>query len=435
MEGTERTRIGAGIVALPRIVFDNAPTEFATRLTLLCGGSFVAFIGTGAPVFLLALGIYMITVLGAYVAYSRSRNAPEGVWHKLFVVLELTCSATYVGFIAYFLLQEPMIFKIIGGAGVIAAILKGFTARSHFKIHALIERIAFTALLYLLAYAVAHHLTSFAEQLVTYTFTTGVAIYYWIVWIKIASIREELLHMAFQDENAKRIRDIGQIAGGVAHDFNNILTVIIGNLSLYHEEPDRKERDVLVRDSQKASERASVLVSQLMSFAGQSPHVQRDIDLRILLPDLLALHPISMRSDVQTAARVPDDLWLLRADEKQLANALTSLFTNANEAMPEGGELYLEAQNYQADPERDGLAPGKYIEISITDNGRGIPPNLINRVFDPFYTTKEIGQGSGLGLSMARGFAQQCGGSLELRSKPGVATTATLFLPIREPGT
>jgi len=237
-----------------------------------------------------------------------------------------------------------------------------------------------------------------------------------------------------QLEHAQRMETVGQMTGGMAHDFNNLLAVVIGNLDLL--QPQMRQvpaaQDALDL-ALKASLGGAALIRQLLAFSRRQALVPRPFDLGALVTATRELLGRTLGEQIDVVCRQEKDLWPALADSTQVESAIANLAINARDAMPRGGRLTLEATNVRLD-ERYAMAnvdvaPGDYVMLSVTDTGIGIPPEQIGRVFEPFYTTKEHGKGSGLGLSMVYGFAKQSRGHVKIYSEVSHGTTIRLYLP------
>lgn len=232
---------------------------------------------------------------------------------------------------------------------------------------------------------------------------------------------------------ANKMDAVGQLAGGLAHDFNNMLTVVIGNLTALR---DKFPQDAVVTDcldpALTAARRGVELIRRLLTFARQQPLEPRPVDVGRLIGDLLPLLRRSLPEHIVVATDLPEAGLFALTDAHQLENALLNLAFNARDAMPSGGSLVLRlrqrtlAGTLAAALE---LAPGDYLEIAVTDTGCGMTPSVLERSLEPFFTTKSYADGSGLGLSMVYGFATQSGGALRLYSRPGEGTQVLLYLP------
>ncbi|ACL61383.1 hybrid sensor histidine kinase/response regulator [Methylobacterium nodulans] len=233
---------------------------------------------------------------------------------------------------------------------------------------------------------------------------------------------------------AQKMEAIGQLTGGVAHDFNNLLAVVLGNLSLARKRlpPDRKLKQ-LIENSIQAAERGATLTKRMLAFARRQELTTGPLDVPELVRGMADLLQRSIGPNIQVGTRFPLQLPLASADPNQLELALLNLAVNARDAMPQGGTITIAAQEERVGTsEIAGLAPGRYVQLSVTDTGEGMDERTLAQAVEPFFTTKGVGKGTGLGLSMVHGFAEQSGGRLLLRSTKGQGTTAELWLPVAE---
>ncbi len=244
----------------------------------------------------------------------------------------------------------------------------------------------------------------------------------------------ELKSLEAQFVQSQKMQAIGQLAGGVAHDFNNLLTAISGHcdlLLLRHDSGDQDYGD-LIQIHQNAN-RAASLVGQLLAFSRKQNLMPEMLDLRDTLSDLTHLLNRLVGEKVRLTLNHDPELLHIRADKRQLEQVLMNLVVNARDAMPDGGEIWIETENVTLEEplERDRatVPAGRYVIVRVNDEGTGIPPEKRQKVFEPFYTTKRPGEGTGLGLSTAYGIVKQTGGFIFVDSDPGTRTTFTLYLP------
>ncbi|MBV6814459.1 ATP-binding protein [Xanthomonas campestris pv. passiflorae] len=237
---------------------------------------------------------------------------------------------------------------------------------------------------------------------------------------------------------AQKMEAVGQLTGGIAHDFNNMLTGILSALDLARLRIDQGRTEGLGRFLDVASAsalRAAALTQRLLAFSRRQSLQARDLqlnDLVVSLQELLARTlGESVRLEIDLCAELPQAY----VDENQLESALINLAINARDAMPDGGQLRIATRQLQVEDQPlelgrgIALAPGNYVVVSVADTGTGMPADVLERVFEPFYTTKPIGQGTGLGMSMIYGFMQQSNGQVWVESQPGTGTTVSLYLP------
>jgi PAS domain S-box-containing protein len=237
---------------------------------------------------------------------------------------------------------------------------------------------------------------------------------------------------------AQKMEAIGQLTGGLAHDFNNMLTVVMGNLQgLLETLGEHPAVPEFVEPALSAAEGGASLIRRLLAFSRQQPIVPVTVEVNELVLDMARLIRRSVPGTITitTASRETDLVALV--DPNQLQSALLNLALNARDAMPNGGELRIECAlevlgtAAAADLE---LPPGPYVQIAVVDNGGGMDSATLARVFEPFFTTKKFGMGSGLGLAMVYGFIKQSGGGVRIRSRQAVGTTVCLLLPCAQPG-
>ena len=230
---------------------------------------------------------------------------------------------------------------------------------------------------------------------------------------------------------AQKTEALGQLTGGVAHDFNNLLTPIVGGLDMLQRRITADERTHKILSGALASaERAQTLVQRLLAFARRQPLQPIAIDVTRLIEGMRDLIASTSGPQVKLELRLGDDLPPARADANQLEMALLNLAVNARDAMPNGGELTLSADLAEiAAGEVGDLDPGLYVRITVRDTGVGMDEATLVKAIEPFFSTKGVGRGTGLGLSMVHGLAAQLGGALHLESRPGHGTAVRLFLP------
>jgi len=244
----------------------------------------------------------------------------------------------------------------------------------------------------------------------------------------------EHLKLEQQLRHAQRLDAIGQLTGGVAHDFNNILTVITGTIdALAISVKGDPQVAALVKLMDEAAERGAQLTRQLLAFARKQPLQPRDIDVNALVADTMAMLRPTLGEHIEIETHLEETAWHAFVDPGQLAAAILNLAVNARDAMPEGGKLTIETDNVVLDEAYCAayaeVRPGPYAMIAITDTGCGIPPDIRDKVFEPFFTTKSPGRGTGLGLSMVYGFIKQSGGHIRIYSETGQGTTFRMYLP------
>ncbi|WP_065753985.1 CHASE3 domain-containing protein [Bradyrhizobium paxllaeri] len=233
---------------------------------------------------------------------------------------------------------------------------------------------------------------------------------------------------------SQKLDAIGKLTGGVAHDFNNMLTVITGTTetlvaSLKHEPALQKTAELI----DQAAERCSELIQHLLAFARRQPLQPRNVDINATVLDIAKLLRPTLGEQIEVNSILEQEMASAHIDASQLANSLLNMAINARDAMPNGGKLLLETRNVVLDEAyaqgNPGVKPGPYVMLAVSDTGAGMPQDVLDKVFEPFFTTKEVGKGSGLGLSMVYGFVKQSGGHIRIYSEIGHGTTIKLYLP------
>jgi signal transduction histidine kinase/CheY-like chemotaxis protein len=234
---------------------------------------------------------------------------------------------------------------------------------------------------------------------------------------------------------AQKLEAIGHLTGGIAHDFNNLLTVVVGNATLLRDrvadEPTRRRATAILN----AADHGERLIRQLLAFSRRRMLRPQAIALQRRTSEIEELLHRSLREDIVVTIGLPADLWPVTVDPGEFELALLNIAVNARNAMPNGGAFRLVAGNTRCRGETAGGGlVGEFVAITLMDTGRGMPAEVMARAFEPYFTTKPGGRGSGLGLSQVYGFARQSGGSAVLGSAPGDGTAITLFLPRAEVG-
>ena len=235
---------------------------------------------------------------------------------------------------------------------------------------------------------------------------------------------------------SQKMEAIGQLTGGVAHDFNNLLTGIIGSLDIVRRRMATGRRDEIPRFMNAAfnsAQRAGALTHRLLAFARRQPLDIRPNNINRLVTNMEDMLHRSLGEHIELECSLSAELWTAFTDANQLENAILNLAINARNSMLDGGRLTIETVNARLDDaytsRQDDLAPGDYVVIAVSDTGAGMTADVVARAVDPFFTTKPVGEGTGLGLSMVYGLAKQTGGHLRIYSEVGHGTTIKLYLP------
>ncbi|MFZ1102322.1 MAG: PAS-domain containing protein [Hyphomicrobiaceae bacterium] len=231
--------------------------------------------------------------------------------------------------------------------------------------------------------------------------------------------------------HAQKMEAVGELTGGLAHDFNNLLTIIISNLAVLRDQAGSAGMMEFIRPAFIAALKGADITRRLLAFARRQRLEPRIVEVNSLLGNLISLSRHFLPLTIPISELAPFELYT-RVDPQQLEQAFLNLVLNARDAMHRGGSLMVRSASrlvHKAESAELELTPGRYVEISVKDTGKGMDPATRSRVFEPFYTTKQFGSGSGLGLSMVYGFVKQSGGAVHVDSTPGRGTTVTLLLP------
>jgi signal transduction histidine kinase len=251
----------------------------------------------------------------------------------------------------------------------------------------------------------------------------------------LATEMEERGKAEAQLHQAQKMESLGQLTGGVAHDFNNMLAVIVGNLDILVRRlaADEGRVKAMAENALAAAHRAAALTRRLLAFSRLQPLDPKTTDINRCVGEMTEMLRRTLGERIAVETVLAGGLWPAFVDRPQLESALLNLAVNARDAMPDGGRLTVETSNTSldqsyADAQVD-VQPGQYVMISVTDTGTGMSLDVMERAFDPFFTTKRVGEGTGLGLSQVHGFLKQSKGHVKIYSEVGVGTTVKLYIP------
>ncbi|GAB5545300.1 MAG: hypothetical protein SangKO_050600 [Sandaracinaceae bacterium] len=235
-------------------------------------------------------------------------------------------------------------------------------------------------------------------------------------------------------QQAQKMDAVGQLAGGVAHDFNNLVQAILGNVHFALSAGPSGEMREYLQDIESAANRAAELTRQLLTYSRQQPLSVSRVDFNVMVRELLLLLRRVIPESIEVVFDGSDALDRVEVDRSQLEQVLMNLCLNARDAMPSGGRLTIETESVTVDEAfsrtHPTVRPGRFLRVAVSDTGVGMSAAVRRRVFEPFFTTKPLGEGNGLGLSMAYGIVQRHGGVIDVSSEPGKGTTFELYLPV-----
>ena len=231
------------------------------------------------------------------------------------------------------------------------------------------------------------------------------------------------------------MKSLGQLTGGVAHDFNNMLAVVIGGLGVAKRRLEKGDSNIqsLIDGALDGAHRAAALTKRLLAFSRQQPLEPQLVQANKLVSGMSEMIARTLGGTIRTETVLAGGLWTIHANSSQLESALLNLCVNARDAMNEGGRLTIETANGHLDDAyataHTEVAAGQYVMIAVSDTGSGMTPETAAKAFDPFFTTKGAGKGTGLGLSQVHGFVKQSGGHIKIYSEPGNGTTVKMYFP------
>jgi PAS domain S-box-containing protein len=233
-----------------------------------------------------------------------------------------------------------------------------------------------------------------------------------------------------QVAQAQKMEALGQLTGGIAHDFNNLLMIVSGYAQILQSRLSEQKDMQAVEAIRAAANRGERLTRQLLAFSRRQQLTPVVVDLRQRIDSVRDMLVPSLRGNINLICDIEDKIWQVEVDLGELELALVNIAVNARDAMPDGGTITLSARNVVLKPgSAAGNLAGEFVALALIDTGKGMPPDVLQRVFEPFYTTKPVGKGTGLGLSQVHGFANQSGGAVTVSSEPGRGTVVTIYLP------
>jgi PAS domain S-box-containing protein len=232
---------------------------------------------------------------------------------------------------------------------------------------------------------------------------------------------------------AQRMESIGALAGGIAHDLNNVLAPILMSIDLLREDVQGASANELLDSMRTSAERGAGMVRQILSFARGVDGEKSPVDLRHIVRDVERVARDTFPKSITFVNTVPKDLWTVSGNATQFHQVLMNLAVNARDAMPDGGTITVSAENVDLDEQYAAMAvdatPGRYVRLVVSDNGMGMPPEVLSRIYEPFFTTKPVGQGTGLGIPTTLGIVRGHGGFMTVYSDVGKGTVFRLYFP------
>ena len=379
--------------------------------------------------------LFALAMLFRSALIQRLPNNVNQVGQWKLVAGAVVSAAIYLFGLGLLWMQPHIALQSVALVGLCMLMVDSLYARSDFGVM-LITDIGVVAVGIILLPTLCFMYSGDPVQSITVLVALVAAFAFYLTCLREALLTRRNLFRAKQAEfDRARHAALGRLTGGVAHDFNNLLTVISGNLELMREVTDPAEKAILADEASEAAQRAAQVTSQLLSFSRQSVLATKAVDVAASIDGVQGLlnrllpETISVQTDVDPGLPHPV------VDQSNLENVLVNLCLNARDAMPDGGTIRIGAHLVQLKEGgfsgADGPLPaGEYVSLQVSDSGGGIPEEALAQVIEPYFTTKPLGKGSGLGLSMAKGFAEQSGGALSIASRFGVGTQVILLFPV-----
>ena len=384
------------------------------------------------------LAIYALSE-AANISFLATRRKPGTVLDtRIATALNFIATLWFATLPVYLWSLHVIVMQFAALSLVVGMVLYSITRYSGLRRIAIWDGILISALALYFGYDMALHAETTVVRGLSLLVSVLMVLYFLISLRESVRMRSALKQAEQRNIQAQKMQAVGQLTGGISHDFNNLLTVIIGNLDLYSEVETRSEKNQLAEEARQAALRAAALTSQLLAFSRKAQLNPKPFDPERFLRSFVSLTGRVLPEAVSLQLELVSAPHRISADVNQLENALLNLVINARDAMAASGTIILRLDWVEAGHERDfhgtALPVGLYCRISVEDSGPGIAPEHQMTVLDPFFTTKPVGKGSGLGLSMAKGFVEQSGGALELLSQPGSGTIIAFWLPVLDGG-
>ena len=424
---------GARVLAL-RDNLIGSPLEFISRFGLTGAGVILVAWLVSDPYLLLWLMVFAMLQFAMYrYLLTRKSDARHAEYLAALGFCSLN-SATYLFLPGYLWINGPLIDQFSAVFFVMGYAIYALTREGTVRALAIIDAVplGLIALFMVIDFAVLHlPRINLGVPIVM----TLIILAYYLLCLRGTFVTRNRLHQTeARVLAAERLEAVGRLTGGVAHDFNNILTAVLGHLELHDALRDPQEKSASLRAAHEAATRAARLTAQLLFFARKARLQATPTNPDVFVTNLADRLRIILPSKVTLRTSTPQGMPQISVDPNHLETILLHLILNARESMADHGEIRLALDMIEETVPRrmqggTQLNPGQYCVIRVEDDGAGIAPQDFDRIFEPFYSTKNRGQSSGLGLPMAAGFADQSGGALAVNSRPGFGTQVMLFLP------
>ncbi|WP_168770522.1 ATP-binding protein [Flavimaricola marinus] len=388
------------------------------------------------PAPFMALIVYCTTLLITRRKLAQLKQTWSDRIYRHVILGQTLLSVLVSAVILWFLVQHEQVLMLSGAALMVGKLIHGMTATPRGSQLQRINNLLNTLTLIAIGLLQLDAEAPLVQNGMILTITIALVSYFHATALDAMSDRDKMRGVLKAGLSAKGHDAVGRLAGGFAHDFNNLLTTLLGNLDLYSNARSKTEEKAAIAAARQAAERGAQLVAQLLSVSGKARMQPDHLDLGEYLADLRLVTARLFGPEVAFHYEVQPDLPPVIADRNQLNAALIQLLINARDAMPNGGLVMLDAaiakQPRRPSMLETGPPSGNFVRLDIYDEGTGIAAADLPRVTEPFFTTRKFGEATGLGLSVAKGFAEQSGGSLDIQSEIGKGTRVRLYLPAAE---
>ena len=412
--------------------------EFALRNIIVISVSSAVGLVIDSWVPFIWLAVYL-SVIAAHarllIAKKDSVFATAADWHLSVAITTAAC-VIYAALPLYLWTMPDMALNFVAACGIFGMAMLNLTRHTFDRTLARIDMAVVSGSILIMGGVAAWHLGANAHSGLVVAGTLACAVYYGFAHHDGLVLRTRLLEKERREAQADKMQAVGQLTTGIAHDFNNILTVVIGNIELARLSTEPGEIDQSLAEAHDAAERAGSLVSQLLAFSRRAQLRPVPIEPHVFFETFARTMERLLPASITLRHHVSPGMPCFECDRTLLETALLNLVINARDAMGGRGSLAILVAEAELPTGRqlpnNAMAPGRFARIQVFDTGPGIPPDLLGRVTEPFFTTKPIGKGSGLGLAMVKGFSEQSGGGLEIASSPR-GTEMVLYLPLASP--
>ncbi len=418
------------------IVADTgSPVEMTVRYLSVCLGTLIFVALTGVLGLLVWLAIYLAINLGYLFYLLRVQKPATRAQLRWAEALNIVSALAFMAVMPLLWISGGTAERMVAAALLIAQLIFNVSRHGANRTVMIWDAVSVSGMALFLAYDLTGPDSPPATQVAIVFVVLPVAAYYiTVLRDNFAASRKHEADVARMVQ-ANRLEAVGELTAGIAHDFNNILTAVMGHLELAGATDDPRDQRASLNAAHDAASRAARLTAQLASFARKSPMAVARHDLSSLLAGVCAVADGLMPRHIALWPDLTAEVPPVDIDAARCETAVFNLLTNARNASGDSGGIHLTLNRTTLNRSRrltwGGLpSPGRYAVIMVEDRGTGMPPATLQRAVEPFFSGKGLGQGSGLGLAVVKGFAEQSGGGLAMSSTPGIGTVATLYLPI-----